>query len=188
MDDRNNIAKSISEQYDSHTLHNLKKLNLTVEESDLVQRIWDKLQGETSAFDDVTSGRQDAFLMQLFLPNTEHFVLGDEQGYMLLEGIRPGVTATAHYAIWDKTYPLEEVKASALSLIDYAFKKYNLARVTAYVPGTNISGKRMAALLGFKYEGEMRDTWLKNGKLYGVQIYGLLKSEYISRKERKCHH
>ena len=100
-----------------------------------------------------------------------------------MSSIIPGLSAIFHYAVWDdiasrELFPLQH------ELFDDMFQRFNLNRITGYIPAFNKQAIRMATIAGFRYEGEMRKAFLKNGVYHNLQIHGLLRSEFYAREVR----
>lgn len=181
MDGHNNIAEVQPTDSAGYAFRHLTRLPIgDMTRGSEIKEIWEKLQTEDYAFDDFTRGKPDVFMANLFRPDTEHFRL-EQAGYVLLEGIRFGVNAVVHHAIWDKQYPIQKINAAGVEILDYAFREYDLPRITTIIPSFNRYGRRFATLLGFRYEGEMRDYYMYHGKRYGLQFFGILRNEFYSK-------
>lgn len=94
-------------------------------------------------------------------------------------------TATTGYWLgekyWKKGYGTEAYNA----VLDFAFNKLKLRRIEAEVyPGNPSSGK-LQKKFGAKLEGYKRksNVCLADGKIKDVEIYGLLKEEFIPLKK-----
>lgn len=146
-------------------------------------RLWQNIRNEQYAFDDLTRGRPDLFLGQILTPGTEHFEVGDS-GYACATGIQPPVNAMVHFALWKPMKPAE-LRAAGRELLGYLFQRYQLRRVTGLIPELNIRAKRFANLMHFRFEGDMRQAFLFNGRYANLQIYGLLRTEF-QRSEETC--
>lgn len=69
-------------------------------------------------------------------------------------------------------------------LIDYGFKHLNLNRILISVSTQNTASKRVARRLGFTYEGTLRSDCFLNNEFLDMEIYGLLKKEYLKTSLR----
>jgi RimJ/RimL family protein N-acetyltransferase len=88
-------------------------------------------------------------------------------------------SATAHYTFFDKRQRgrLPLVKA----MMKYAFEYYGFNRLTVELPNFVMATTRhFVTDLGFSLEGKRRKAWPYKGKLYDVNLYGLLREEIIS--------
>lgn len=99
------------------------------------------------------------------------------QGLAMAASIVPKTSAILHFAIWNHISPLVLNKA-AHSLAGWLFDQFELNRLSAFIPQPNDKAKRMAALLGMRYEGTIREAFLSHGKYLNVHAYGLLRSEF----------
>jgi RimJ/RimL family protein N-acetyltransferase len=61
--------------------------------------------------------------------------------------------------------------------IAFAFKEFNLQRVTTTCPAINRAASIFNRKIGFKLEGEHRASWLHEGFLYSTYLFGLLREE-----------
>jgi hypothetical protein len=135
---------------------------------------------EDYASDDFGAVTPELFISNLFLGNSEHFELGDE-GYAAVLNIVNYVNADIHFAIWGDT-SVSDLREAHQLLADRMYNVYNVNRITAYIPAFNKKMVRLAVILGYRYEGELRKIFLKHGEYYDLTIYGLLKEEYLRRK------
>jgi RimJ/RimL family protein N-acetyltransferase len=163
-------------------LKHLTRIDVKTWDANRIQWIWEHLQTQEYMFDDLTRGDPKFFLSMLFFPNTEHYEYGDD-GYVLVNNIRPKIDAAIHYAIWDRTVPLRRTLEAGRSLLRYLFQTYDLHRVTGMIPSYHKPAIRMITLNGFRYEGSLRQGHLVNGKFYDIMIYGLLQPEFQKLEE-----
>lgn len=68
-------------------------------------------------------------------------------------------------------------------LLDAAFTRLRLLRVTTYFREDNAISARITAKAGFREEGRMRQALLANGCHYDMVIMGLLRDEWVARRE-----
>lgn len=180
MDERTDTPKVERGDRSTDGLHLLKRIDLKAYTKEEVEALWNRLKTQEYAFDDTTRNRPDLWVAGLVAPMTEHFEFG-ESGYASVVNIQEKVNANIHFAVWDKI-PISKIVQAGRELIHYLFAEYKLNRVSAFVPSFNEQTIRLATLLGFKYEGEVRGAFLTGERYYGILIYGLLHSEYL-RKE-----
>ena len=67
-------------------------------------------------------------------------------------------------------------------LFKEGFEKLNLNRIEGYVVSENKKCKSALHKINFKYEGTMRECEMKNGKFISVDIYSVLKSDWINQQ------
>ena len=164
----------------SPALSLLKKIPLTKEYAPRIEWLWDHLKTQDYWFDDMMRGSSQAWLNRLTSPNSEHFEFGDD-GYVMVDSIVPSINANIHFAVWGKPQPLA-ILAAGRELFEYLFTTYKLNRLTAMCPVNNQAAIRMAVMLRFRFEGELRRIFLFHGKYYNVSIYGLLRDEFHKRE------
>lgn len=142
--------------------------------------LWNNLRGEEYAFDDPGKDNPHVFLASLFQECNECYEYGDE-GYVVAQGIVPMVNANLHFAMWGEVNP-GEVIDTARKLMGSLFARWKLKRITAMFPGFNKKASRFCTLLGFKYEGELRQAFLKNRQYHNLHMYGILREEFFKRE------
>lgn len=141
------------------------------------QRLWDNLSTQDYAFDDASRGDWQIFIAQFLLPNNLFFEIGDLQGLVMAASIVQQVNANLHFSVWGDV-KVTELNRAAKQLAAWLFDTYGLRRLTAFIPQSNDKAKRMAVLLGMKYEGNLREGFLTHGKYEDILFYGLLQSEF----------
>lgn len=75
---------------------------------------------------------------------------------------------------WGKGYGKEVIKA----LLDYCFSEIKMNRVEVEIYSINKRSIKLFEEFGFKKEGVLRKSVLKNEKYVDEYIYGLLKNEW----------
>lgn len=143
--------------------------------------LWGQLLTQDYAYDDMAQalGAQ-GFLNQLFQPASEWYEVGDD-GIVVASGILPKCNAMVHFAQWGDI-ELREMFPIQTQWFDSLFTRWQLNRLTAYIPAFNKQAVRMVTLTGFKYEGEMRKAFLKHGTYHNLLIYGILREEFYKRQ------
>ena len=81
-------------------------------------------------------------------------------------------------AYWRQGYALEALRG----LLSHAFKAMGIRRVEAEVNPSNVASNALLQSLGFTREGFLRERWIVKGKTQGVNVYGLLVSEWPERE------
>ena len=61
-------------------------------------------------------------------------------------------------------------------MVNYCFKTFDITRVYARTFDTNFKSQRALIKAGFKLEAEFKDTFYKNGTIYGEMVYAFRKS------------
>ena len=65
-----------------------------------------------------------------------------------------------------------------LAILHYGFREMKLNRVEALIGPDNIASQSLVKKLGFQYEGNLREHYLKNGKFEDSWAYSLLRREW----------
>lgn len=78
-------------------------------------------------------------------------------------------------AHWGKGYMIEALTG----LIDVAFNDLGLRRLEATVDARNAASNRLLLTLGFMLEGCLRQRWVNAGETPDVNIFGLLRSDWL---------
>ena len=159
----------------------LKKIDPKTWDPARLQWLWEQTMKEDYASDDLGSTTPELFISNLFLGNSRHYEYGDD-GYIAVLNILLRINADVHFTIWGDV-PLREIIASHDILAEELFTELEVNRLTAYIPAFNKKMVRFANVLGYRYEGEIRQIFLKNGMYYNMFVYGLLKSEWARRKQ-----
>lgn len=74
--------------------------------------------------------------------------------------------------------------AMAVSILDLAFKRLRLHRVTTFYRADNAATQRALHKLRFSDEGTMRQAWFVQGERKDIVIAGILASEWIANREQ----
>ncbi len=141
------------------------------------EALWNHLQSQDYAFDDLTKADPAKFAMQFFNPETLLFEIEDMQGLISVTQLVPGVNATLHLAVWGDV-PAYTIYKLGHSVIRWVFQRYNLHRLTTLIPEGNEAAGKFIELLLFRKEGYLREAFLKDGKFQGLTVRGLLRSDW----------
>ena len=160
----------------------LKRIDPNTWSPERLEWLWETMRKQDYTCDDIGKEDPNYFLTMLFNPLSEHYEWKDD-AYFALCNIVNGVGADFHHAVWGEM-TMREVFSVHAALVKHGFDDLNLNRITSYIPSFNTRAIRQAIFAGYKYEGELREIFHKNGKLYNLQIYGLLKREFEQRKEK----
>jgi RimJ/RimL family protein N-acetyltransferase len=181
MDEQGNVSQVRSGGGSPGSIRALKRINPHTWPEDRLKWLWEHLKTQDYAFDDISMlmGHQ-AFLIPLFNKDAEWYEIGDS-GIAGMISILPRVSAVFHYAVWDDI-GIQELFSLQRQLFDDIFTRWELNRITAVIPSFNKQAVRMATLAGFKYEGEFRKSFLKDGTYHNLFIYGLLRDEFNKRE------
>jgi len=183
MDEHTDVSEVRPGEREPSSIRALTRIDTQTWPAARVEWLWHKLLTQEYAFDDLAMKiGPNAFLSQLFLANSEWYEIGDV-GLVAVTGIIPTCNALVHYVVWDEIEPRELLQLQHQLFADL-FERYQLNRLTAYIPVFNKPAIRMATLSGFKFEGEIRKVFLKNGVYHNIHIYGMLREEFQKREMR----
>jgi hypothetical protein len=184
MDNNPNVSQSGHGVDEHSSVRTLTKIIPSEWPPKRLQWLWNQLVTVDYALDDFARviGPQ-AFLGQLFDPKSEWYEIGDN-GVVAITGIIPQCNALVHFATWGdidvrELFPLQK------QLFNDLFTTFELHRLSAYIPAFNKEAIRMATLVGFRYEGEIRQVFLRNKIFHNLQLYGMLRSEFYRREVRQ---
>jgi len=119
-----------------------------------------------------------------------HFAIVDDtdeyMGTVSLKNIDK-LTKTAEYAIAirKKAQRKGYGRKSSLMLLDYAFNTIDLNRVYLNVMSNNVDAINLYENLGFTLEGELKDHIMVKDKLHSLQLYRIMKDEYVAKHSLK---
>ena len=164
---------------DSH-FRILKPIASTKLDGVRVEWMWRKIQEQETLLDDLSKDRGDAFIQLMMATNVVKWELGDN-GLLLLSNIVPKVSAQVNVVVWDDP-SIELIISGARELFNFAFNLLRLHRLSAPIGSFDKNARRIAILLGFKFEGEQREACPRNGKFHNLSLFGLLDREYRARE------
>ena len=90
--------------------------------------------------------------------------------------------AEVGYALGSDAWGRGYMHEALLALLEYGFSELGLNRIEADIDPRNQGSARSVERLGFKKEGHLRERWIVNGEVSDSAMYGLLRSEWQSRK------
>ena len=79
-------------------------------------------------------------------------------------------------AYWNRGYCTEAVQA----VLDYGFTRLLLHRIYAPHFHNNPASGRVLRKVGMTYEGRMREHYIRFGRFVDVEIYGMLREEFLN--------
>lgn len=179
MDSNVAISEVHSEQPNLHTSRVLTLVDVTIEKE--MEEIWNHVSKLDYFFDDLTDGKPHIWIMRCLLPTSRLYRIADV-GIVQLEDICPPIGATIHYSLWSEV-PLDVGRHALSEVFEIVFEELKLQRLTGVIPTSNPLARRLALSTGLRFEGCLRQAWLRHGKFYDLEIYGMLRSEYERRKK-----
>ena len=184
MDNETDISKVPPVERKLHNFHHVTLVDPTKFEADLTNYLWSKVRNEDYAFDDLSRDNPTAFCLALVAPQCAHFFLGDPSrpsGWALLKGLWKFSNPDIHFVVWDKKYPVQDLKAAGKEVISWAFQTWQCNRVTAMIPVFNDAARRLAILLRFQHEGCLKQAMLFHGRWVNVDMCGLLREDFNTK-------
>ena len=89
-------------------------------------------------------------------------------------------TAEIAYALAENHWGQGLVTEACHELVDHAFNALAMNRVQARCLPMNIGSARVMKKLGMKFEGRLRQSMLVKGELQDIDVWSILKSEWLS--------
>ncbi len=82
-------------------------------------------------------------------------------------------------AYWNRGFGTEAVTA----LVEYGFNSLRLHRIYAPHFHTNPASGRVLQKVGMTHEGRLREHYLRFGQRIDVELYGMVREEFIARRQ-----
>lgn len=155
-----------------------------------LKRFWEQARKFPVIYGHEIVDNHDAFIDLFFdrtpsgiFPKGLFWVMNDFTGVIYLTNMKYEgdvmVDGLTHYTFFDRRHhgraPLMR------EMIKYVFGKYNFVRLSAEIPNyATAQARHFAQEIGFSYEGKRRNSALYKGTWYGVNLYGILKSEVLN--------
>jgi RimJ/RimL family protein N-acetyltransferase len=180
MDNNTDLSEVVGIEHEHRPVHNVGLKLLTPINPDTYTRmqwLWEKLKTQDYAFDDFGRGDIEVFAMSLLDSGSLHFEIGSS-GYVVVRNLRYSDNPSVHFCIWDRGMAFKEITAAGRELIDFLFRKLRVARISATIPVYNKPAEKLAMMLGFKFEGAIRDGILFHEQHYNLNLYGMLRKEW----------
>jgi len=143
-----------------------------------MQDLWEKVRTQDYVFDDFTRDNALFFAASLAEVGVLHFELGEGQGYAVVRNLAASDNADLHYCVWDPNMPFKRILQAGEELVNFLFTQAKVHRITATCPTYNPNAARFATLLGFKFEGLMRQAIRYHDAHHDVKIYGIIRKEW----------
>jgi len=115
------------------------------------------------------------FLQHLTTRRDSWFVEVGELGIVYLTNVVIGRDADLNVMFWDRRLSMDR-KAAVKAIVTTAFEKFQLPRITAYVPSTSAPMPRFLRDIGFQQEGVVRRGWSNDPPIDSV-LFGMLFDE-----------
>lgn len=143
-------------------------------------KLWLHLSTQTTMFDDFSKGDIPRFIETWCSPSVFNFELGDMQGWATLHNVFEGSSAEIHYAAWNLT--VKDAVQAGDEICRFAFTKALVHRITGPIPSFNKQAQKLATLMGFRFEGELKQAFKFSGKYHGLTLWGLTDDDWTRRQ------
>lgn len=176
-------ANHVEEQHGTREvdpIRALKRIDAATWPPERLEWIWKHVKEEKYSADDAGEENASLFLANLFAPCTEHYEYGD-LGYICVLNLLAGVNADIHFCMWGDV-TTREIYALHDWIYQHLVQAWDIHRMTSYVPIFNTQARRLAIIMGYKYEGCVREMFLKGSKYYDLEVYGLLRAEFERKR------
>lgn len=88
------------------------------------------------------------------------------------------------YQLYGPQHSGKGAVSEALGLmVAYLFKRLKVNRIRLVIHPDNAASRRIAEKNGFTHEGAMRGAWYHDGRSQDVEVYALLKDEFMEGRE-----
>lgn len=158
----------------------INTLALSDEETELW---WQFAKTQEYMFTDWERGNREGWIMRFRDMRHMHLDIGGD-GYALLVNAFVCDTPELHFCIWNPRRPFQKTVEAGTQLFDFVFEQMKPVRIGAYIPENNRLALKFATLMGFRFEGCIRQAFRFFDKSYDVHAYGLLKAEWSARQRR----
>lgn len=162
----------------------LNTLALSEEDTELW---WQFAQTQEYMFSDFERGNREGWIARFRDMRHLHFDVGGD-GYCIVLNAWCCDSPEIHFCIWNPRRPFALTLRACEQVLSFVFGQMRAMRVGSFIPDTHKQAIKLATLLGFKFEGCIRQSYLFFGKRYDAHAYGLLASEWRQRAERLSNH
>lgn len=145
-----------------------------------VQWLWENMKTQDYAFDDFHRGSAELFAQSLFDRGSIFFLVDTDRGFVVVRNLYGSDNAELHYVVWDRTMTFREIVQCGYEIVNFLFKHLKVARITAPVPDYNKNAAKFTTLLGFKFEGCLRDAILYHERHYAINLYGFIRTDWLT--------
>lgn len=159
----------------------LAPINMATLGAEGMNALWQKVKTQDYAFDDFSRDKAVLFAASLAAVGSLHFELGKGQGYAVVRNLAASDNADLHYCVWDPKMSFKMILNAGGELVNFLFVQAKVHRVTASVPVYNENAARFATLLGFKFEGLIRQAVRYHNEYFDVKIFGLLRKDWETK-------
>ncbi len=151
-----------------------------------VELWWQFARTQEYMFTDFERGNREGWIARFRDMKHLHLDFGGD-GYCILLNAWACDTPELHFCIWNPKRSTQDVMTAGREILQFAFRHLKAARVGSFIPENHKAAIKMATLLGFKFEGCIRQAYLFFSERYDMQAWGILKQEWEQRQRRLNH-
>jgi RimJ/RimL family protein N-acetyltransferase len=148
-----------------------------------IELLWQYVRTQDYMFSDFERDNREGFVARLRDMRHLHLDIGGD-GYCILLNAWCCDTPELHFCIWNPQRTIQQTVEAGQQILNFVFQKMKATRVSGFIPENNKQAIKFATLLGFKFEGCIRQAHLFFGNHYNVHAYGLLRNEWEQRQRR----
>jgi len=143
-----------------------------------VNRIIGDYFEETS--DDLTNPDMRWQTGDIYLSSSQVYVLAPSEDTLFIGIPRNSILFEAH-VISEK--PGKKTIQDGMKAMSWMFENTDCLKIEAYVPGCNNMARALAVRCGMEFEGVSKKSFLKNGELHNMNIYGIQKEAWLCQQQ-----
>lgn len=148
-----------------------------------VELWWQFAQTQEYMFTDFERGNREGWIARFRNMRHLHFDIGGD-GYCIVLNAWCTDAPEIHFCMWNPKRPFALTLRACNEVLNFLFSEMKAQRVGTFIPDTHKQALKLATLLGFKFEGCIRQAYLFFNRRYDMHAYGLLASEWKARAER----
>lgn len=188
MDNNNDLSAIRSGERGTDTLRHLglslvTPMNTLLMSDEDTELLWQFVKTQEYMFSDFERGNREGFIMRLRDMRHLHLDIGGD-GYCILLNAWCCDTPELHFCLWNPRRPFQQTLTAGQEILNFVFKEMKATRLGGFIPENNKLASKFATILGFKYEGCIRQGFRFFDRSYDVNVYGLLRNEWQQRQER----
>jgi len=111
---------------------------------------------------------------QMFGPRkSAWYEIGDWQGMIAVVDIIPGWRGEVLFKIWDKSAWGPDLCRDILELKNTLAREFGIRRFSIQTPDESMT--KLVKFIGFEQEGQLKDAFMWDGKLYDLNCFSCMK-------------
>lgn len=158
-------------------------LNPQIMNDDEIEAWWQVCASQDYMFSDFERGNREGWIARFKDMRHLHLALGAD-GYCILLNAWCCDTPELHFCLWNTKRPVRDTVKVGEQILNFVFEEMHATRIGSFIPENHKNAIKLASMLGFKFEGCIRQGFRFHERSYDVHAYGLLASEWLARKGR----